>query len=186
MVSACKSVKEFNRSAKSVSHLLSVDNYRATMNNFPPSRQSGAASGGNGYCSDCGQTWDFPTCRTRLPNYSYPHSDRTSVDNVSLGTFYAPNGTNPQVGYFVPFYENISPNFRNNYYESPLIRKRWERHAQNNSSSIRALLRRMPLTHTNWWPALCIHFTSLLSNWGLLMTLNLLLLLIPGVAFMNP
>ena len=51
-----------------------------------------------------------------------------SVDNVSLGRFYPPNGSYPQLGYFVPFYENTQPtyvNFNNNhYYESPRIRKR--------------------------------------------------------------
>lgn len=95
---------------------------------FAPSRQSVNSGACGGYCEDCGQTWDYPTCRNRLSNYAYPRNDRLSVDDVSLGTFYPQNrARTPQLGYFVPFYENIKggmPNNANNYYESPLVRKR--------------------------------------------------------------
>lgn len=129
LVSIIASKLEAIRSAKLDPTLTSSrnnSNCRETMN-FSPSRLSVSSGACGGYCEDCGQTWDYPTCRqSRLPNYAYPRSGRLSVDNASLGTFYPPpvNHASPgQLGYFVPFYENTHGGMAN-YYESPLVRKR--------------------------------------------------------------
>lgn len=79
------------------------------------------------YCLDCGQTWDFPTCR-QLPNYAYWHRNRLGFENVSLGAFYVPYGTNPQFcyGHSVAFCENtkVMPN-SSHFYETPLTNQRY-------------------------------------------------------------